>query len=248
MPVDRAIWAEKFRTKLPNWPCPTCKKGHYSTRSEKLWTEETGPSLDAHSHEAWDPDWIEQRFVGLLQCGLPACREIASISGSSQIDHYQTDWDEFETEQIYTVVYISPAPIPISIPDQTPDQIVEAVGRASALIWSSSDSAANQLRQAIEALMDDAGIAASDANGKRIFLHNRIVEFQLGDKENGDVLLATKWLGNSGSHVGTINRDHVLDAFDMIEFVLYNRYGTAKAELLAKVAAVNAAKGPVTPP
>jgi hypothetical protein len=34
----------------------------------------------------------------------------------------------------------------------------------------------------------------------------------------------------------------------MIEFVLENRYGTTKADLLAKVAAVNAAKGPAAKP
>ncbi|MDE2340411.1 MAG: hypothetical protein KGL21_05005 [Alphaproteobacteria bacterium] len=50
------------------------------------------------------------------------------------------------------------------------------------------------------------------------------------------------------AHDGGIIRDHVLDAFDMIDFVLNNRYGTAKAILMAKVAAVNAAKGPAPAP
>ena len=60
------------------------------------------------------------------------------------------------------------------------------------------------------------------------------------------MLLATKWLGNSGSHLGGLQIGDVLDAFDMIEFVLENRYGTTKAALMAKVAAVNAAKGPAS--
>ena len=92
--------------------------------------------------------------------------------------------------------------------------------------------------------MNDAGIKKMTDNEKPIFLHKRIEEFQLADRENGDVLLAAKWLGNSGSHAGAIERDDVLDAFEMIEFVLENRYGTAKAELMAKVKAVNESKGP----
>lgn len=116
------------------------------------------------------------------------------------------------------------------------------------MIWLSAEAAANAIRQAVEHLMDEAGIAATDGAGKRIMLHHRILEFQKADAENGDVLLATKWLGNTGSHVGGIIRDHVLDAFEMIELVLNNRYGTATAILMAKVAAVNAAKGPAPTP
>jgi hypothetical protein len=115
------------------------------------------------------------------------------------------------------------------------------------LVWPSAEAAGNQLRQAVEALMDDAGISALDSKGKRIPLHDRIVAFDKTDKENGQVLLAVKWLGNSGSHPGGLTREDVLDAFDMIEFVLENLYGTTKKELLAKVAAINAQKGPVKP-
>lgn len=245
MAVDRNLWAETFENELPHWPCPTCKKGHFTAAADKLWIEETGPSKAAHDHDAWDTDWIENRFVGLLECSMPACKEVATVSGSSKVDHYQVDWDEYVTDNIFRVDYISPAPTPISYPENTPERIVEAIRRASSLVWSSPESAANQIRQAVECLMDDAGVPATGANDKPATLHNRIVQFQEMDAENGDVLLATKWLGNSGSHVGGIGRDDVLTAFDMIEYVLENRYGNTKADLLAKVAAVNAAKGPV---
>lgn len=179
-----------------------------------------------------------------MECSLPDCKEVAVVAGSSKVNHWQVDWDEYVSENIMTVEAVSPAPIPIEFPPQTPAEIIDAIERGASLIWSSAEAAANAVRQAVEHLMDEAGIPAKDGAGKRIMLHNRILEFQKVDPENGDILLATKWLGNTGSHVGGITRDHVLDAFDMIEFVLNNRYGTAKAVLLAKVAAVNAAKGP----
>ena len=248
MPVDRKIFAESFTDTLPAWPCPACGKGHLAMDTKDLVIEETGPSKAAHDHDAWEPDWIENRFVGFLRCGLPECRELAAISGSSSVDYYQVDWDEFVDSKIFRVAAISPAPRPIKLPENAPEEIVDKIDAASQLIWLSPESAVNQVRQAVELLMDDAGIKKVTDDGKPIFLHKRIEDFRSADEENGDVLLATKWLGNTGSHAGEISREDVFDAFDMIEFVLENRYGTEKAALLAKVAAVNAAKGPAPKP
>jgi Domain of unknown function (DUF4145) len=245
MAVDRNLWSDSFVDELPHWPCPTCNKGYLAAAKEKLWIEETGPSKAAHDHDAWDPDWIENRFVALAECSMPACKELAAVCGSTSIDHMQVDHDEYLTRQIFKIASIVPAPVPIAYPDNTPKPIIDAIRRASTLVWPSYESAANQIRQAVECLMDDVGINPTNASGKPIKLHDRIVQFQGTDRENGNVLLATKWLGNSGSHVGGMSRDAVLDAFDMLEFVLENRYGTTKADLMAKVAAINAAKGPV---
>lgn len=212
---------------------------------DELIIKETGPSKAAHAHDDWDPEWIENRFVGLLECSMPACKELATISGTSSISRDQVDWNEYATTQQFKVEMISPAPMAISYPEKSPKPIVDALEKASMLIWASPESAANHIRQSVEALMNDVGVPDKSDAGGFISLHRRIEKFQKIDKENGDVLLATKWLGNGGSHVGSIGRDDVLDAFDMIEFVLENRYGTTKGELMAKVAAVNAAKGPV---
>lgn len=243
MPADRALWAISFRDKLPPWPCPRCKKGHLFQIKDKSWMEETGPSKAEHDHDAWEPEWIEKRYTCFMECNYPDCKEIIVVSGLSNINYIQLDWDEDIVEDIITVKSIFPAPFPISFPEDTPENIISSLEQASCLIWLSAEAAANAIRQSVEHLMDEVGIAAKNGAGKRIVLHNRIIDFKKKDEENGDILLATKWLGNTGSHIGGITRDHVLDAFDMIELVLANRYGSRKT-LLAKVAAVNAAKGP----
>lgn len=245
MAVDRKLWAASFSDALPHWPCPTCGKGFLSVSTDKLLIKETGPSKAAHEHEDWDPEWTENRFLGFLECSMPACKDLATVSGTAGISVDQVDWNQWVTTQHFKVEMLSPTPIAISYPVTTPQPILDALGKASMLIWSSPESAANHIRQAVEALMANAGFPEKTALGAYIPLHSRIVQFQAADKENGDVLLATKWLGNGGSHLGGVSRDDVLDAFDMIEFVLENRYGTTKAKLMAKVAAVNAAKGPV---
>jgi Domain of unknown function (DUF4145) len=246
--VDRKLWAESFTNDLPHWPCPTCGKGHLLPLEDKFFFEETGPSKDAHEHEAWEPDWITKRVGGFLQCGIPSCRELVSISGRTSKDFYQVDWDEYVDNDIIKIEFIAPAPIPIALPEDTPQSIVEAIHRASTLIWSSPESSANQIRQAVECMMDHFGIPGKDASGRPVHLHNRIVEFEKTDAENGAVLLATKWLGNTGSHFGGISHNDALDAFDMIEFVIQNKFDTAKAALMAKAAAINAAKGPIAIP
>lgn len=247
MPVNREQWQDRF-VELPHWSCPLCGKGYLIPLPDKLLVEETGPSLAAHDHEAWEPDWIESRFAGFIKCSSPGCGEIASIGGDAPVDvfEYQDHYEHIRTvSNHYVVKYIFPAPTPIKLPEAVPDNIKEAVAAASALVWESSEAAGNQLRQVVELLLTDAGIPSKTTTGGFISTHSRITHFQKTDQENGEALLAVKWLGNSSSHPGGLSRDNVLDAFDMIEFVFENRYGTAKSALKAKIAAILAQKGPI---
>ncbi|TCP92760.1 uncharacterized protein DUF4145 [Sphingomonas sp. PP-CE-1A-559] len=94
--------------------------------------------------------------------------------------------------------------------------------------------------------MDEHGVTKS-APGAFKTLDSRIKEFELKDPKNAEILLAVKWLGNSGSHAGGLTRDDVFDAFDMVELVLNNLYDTTTADIMAKVKAINNHKGPVKP-
>jgi hypothetical protein len=217
----------------------------------KVFTEETALSKAEHDHPNWDPDWIVQRFAGFLQCGNKECGEVASISGISPVDYVEYH-DEYEHRQaateLYVVKSICPAPIAIKLPKTLPDNIKDAAGVASALVWTSNEAAGNQLRQVVELFLTDVGILEKTAKGGYIPTHDRIEEFRKTDAENGDALLAVKWLGNSSSHPGGLTRENVLDAFDIIEHVFENRYGVEKPNLKAKIAAIIAAKGPPPQP
>ena len=251
MPVIRDQWSERH-LKLPPWVCPTCGKGRYKVVDNTLVELETGPSKREHSHDEWDPEWVEKRFVAIMRCDLISCGQVAAVSGDSGVLSFEEYTPEGEYDHSYGSYYkpklITPAPIPIGLPSKTPKELKKAVSDAASLIWISPESAANKIRQAIEILMDEKTVRkTSIKNGKRtkLSLHARIVEFTKGDAGNGSTLLATKWLGNSGSHNGGVERDDVLDAFDMIEVVLDNLYETAKKEILRKVIAINKRKGPV---
>lgn len=249
MTVDRSLFADGFYT-LPDWQCPTCGKGHLKVGKDVFLNQETGPSRSNHDVEGFDPEWIENRFAGLLRCDFANCGELVAIYGNGLIRE-QYDYDAFgEPTQEYLDFYkplgLTPAPLPIRPPLDTPELVQVSLREAAALIWQSAEGAANQIRQAVEHLMDDQGMAQA-VPPKFISLDNRIKEFHQKDAKNAELLMAVKWLGNSGSHVGGLTREDVLDAFDLIELVLVNLYDKTTAELIAKAQAIIAHKGPVKP-
>ena len=51
-------------------------------------------------------------------------------------------------------------------------------------------------------------------------LHARIEEFAKRDAVIGAQLMALKWLGNTGSHEGSVTKDDLLGAFEIMEHAL----------------------------
>lgn len=249
MTVDRSLYAKGFY-RLPDWQCPTCGKGHLRVGKDKFLKEETGPSRSNHDENGWDPEWIENRFAGLLRCDFGNCGEIVAIAGTAHIvETYGYDEEDQQTQEYldyYTPLSLTPAPLPIRPPFDTPELVEGSLREAAGLLWQSAEGAANQIRQAVEHLMDAQGMAQA-LPPKFISLDKRIAEFHAKDAKNAELLLAVKWLGNSGSHAGGLTRNDVLDAFDLVELVLVNLYDSTTAKLIAKAQAINLQKGPVKP-
>lgn len=249
MTVDRALFATSF-DKLPDWPCPTCGKGHLKVEKDALLNKETRLSKAGHAHDAWDPEWIDRRFAGLLECDFGNCGDMVAILGDvSIVEGYGYDEQTGEPTQEYSERFkprsLSPAPLPIRPPVDTPEEVAKLLKDASGLLWQSPEGAGNQIRQAVEVLLDEQGVAKTNANGGFKKLHHRLEDFQNTDPKNAEILFAIKWLGNSGSHPGGLTRSDVLDAFDFIELVLINLYDKTTDELILKAQAINLNKGPV---
>jgi len=242
MTVNRNHFKRSYRD-LPQWDCPTCGKGHLIVVPEKTAIEETGPSKRAHGHDDWDPDWIVERFAMLMKCNFASCGEIAAVSGDAYFD-VCVDVDEeglYQQKMVrhYEPFSILPAPWPIRPAKKTPDAVKEALKTAAALLWQSPEAAANQVRQAVEVLMDAQKVRKNQKTARKpLTLHARILEFGKKDVTNSEILRAVKWIGNDGSHKGGLKREDVLDAFDMIEMALSNLYDDTTTEILKKVRAV----------
>jgi hypothetical protein len=111
-----------------------------------------------------------------------------------------------------------------SIPTRCPEGVANEIRAAFTVFWCDSAGAANHLRIAVEQFMGWLGIPARrrDKSGKyrEARLHERIELFQKRKPTLGGLLMALKWLGNTGSHEGGVPRDDLLDAFEVFEHAL----------------------------
>lgn len=249
MTVNRNHWKPPFEN-FPSWLCPTCQSGSLSVYSDTLKITETGPSETAHGHAAWEPDWIEKRFSGLLVCGDAACGELVAIGGVTRFqEFFDLDSGQQYSLHAYEPTFIHPAPPVFPIPKECPEAVAAELRKAFALFWSDVGSGANRLRAATEALLTDKGVARFTINRLRkrvsIALHDRIVKFQLEDPDSADYLLAIKWLGNAGSHdsLDKLKGDDLLDGFELFEHVLERVYVRREKALKRKAKAISARKG-----
>ncbi len=253
MPIQKFYWSPPFSA-FPAWPCPECDAGRMIVMKDTLKEKETGPSLDLHSAEEWDPEFVDQRFCALLKCNNAACGEIASMSGRSGMSYYmdQDEEGEFASayESVYTPKHIYPPIHMFQIPKKCPKTVKEQLVAGFGLVWADYISSMNKFRIAMEALLDDQGIAkyqkrVKGAKLKSLSLHARIERYRQKNADLAVYLEAIKWLGNDGSHNDSeLTREHIFAAVDMIEYVVNSIYNPQHPPL--KVAKkINKKKGPV---
>lgn len=247
--MNRALWVEQFK-KWPNWPCPSCDTGILKVQKETFKTLQTAESKKAIEHDAWDPEWIEQRFVAALMCSNDECGEIVYACGDSGIEENMISFDEREHIDLIRPKFFNP-PLPIlRILRDCPSELQDELRKSFSLFWSDLEAAANRMRAAVEVLLSDVGIAKNtlDKNRKRVrlTLHSRIDKVRGKNPKLAHLLEAVKWLGNSGSHYGgnALTRSNVLDGFELIEHAIELVYDRREDRLTKVASAINKNKGP----
>lgn len=207
----------------PRLPCGECTTGELSLGT----SSEIDVSERYRDHEAWEPEWITGHFSVQAECGNRECRSIALVAGKMKVD---TDVNENghwygQYETFYELKYCEPPLRLLAIPDMTPEDVKRAIAAASRVIWMDTPSAANRLRAAIEYLLSHLGVA------KRGSTHNRIERLATTRKDVATVLEAVKWVGNSGSHSGTLPLKDVLEGAALLERALELVYDDTKDQL-----------------
>jgi hypothetical protein len=209
-------------------------------------------SREAHQSDAFDPDWIEYTYSGLLQCTNDQCKENVSSSGVGGVDldvvfgrdgEPDQSWEDF-----FRPKYFEPPLAIIDIPSECPVSVSEPLQESFRLFFCSPAAASNNVRIALEALLTELGVKRFVVKGgKRQFLnlHFRIGLLPPKHSELRDLLFAIKWLGNAGSHANSsVTLDDVMDAYELVDHVLQELFAqkAKKAKALAKL--VNKKKGP----
>lgn len=246
MQFNPKLWRQHF-TSLPSWPCPTCGEGSIVLESKTPKDLETGRSKKYHSHDAWDPDWVEGRFAVFGTCSNEKCLEGVVVSGHAGVD---VDFDD-NGEQFYRTYYspisIQPFPIVINVPLDVPPEVIEELQRASSHIWGDLRACVNAQRAAVEALLTARKVPRyKTINGKkrRQSLFARLEAFEAKNQEASELLQGIRVLGNAGSHSGELNvtREEAFDAFEIIEHVLPLIFDTKAKSIAAKAKKLKAKK------
>ena len=250
MPVNRKLWKATFTEHdAPLWPCPECSEGRLLLEKKSIQELESSDSKKARSNDAWDPDWIEGEFIAYLKCNIPSCNCIAGVIG-----HYTVEetYPEYGYESRYRPVFFRPSPPVFRIPEDCPESVSVEVRASFGLVLADPLASANRIRASLEALMDYVKVPRWTGRGKgkrnSLSLHKRIEKYgvKAKDKNLQVMLTAVKWIGNEGSHGGTMTIDDLLVGFELLEYILVLIFEDQAAKLLAISKKINKKKGPLS--
>jgi hypothetical protein len=253
--MDRiAVKRSLKKNYVPAWKCPHCKVGALTLKAEDLKFEEFRKSIAAHKMEDFFPDWVDYIFSATLRCSSPKCREIVACCGKGGVEQEYTGFDEDGYPECDWIPYFDPSIfIPhlhlFEVPEKTPELVSDEIEKSFAVFFADNKAAANHIRSAIEQLLNELKIKKFTVKNKKrrsLPLHFRIDTLPTKYIALKKALLAIKWLGNAGSHPGeSLEKDDVLDAYEILEHLLNDLYNPKKATVEKLVQAINKKKGPL---
>lgn len=225
--MKRELWLTSLSdTYCPPWPCPRCKVGHLRLRQKSHTHVETVESQRWHNREDWGPEHIEFTFNAWADCSNEHCKEQFSVVGNGGIEQQYTGDDDGSTEWVnhYYPKWIEPPLQMIEIPPKCPRSASNPLCDAFSLYWSQPDACASRIRVALEALLTHLAVPEEETSvgGKAsaLSLHRRIELFTKQNDVVGSQLMALKWLGNTGSHGGSVTKTDLIDGLELLEHSL----------------------------
>ncbi|KUL73965.1 MULTISPECIES: DUF4145 domain-containing protein [unclassified Streptomyces] len=235
---------------LEDWPaipCPTCTRGVLLPDPDSFVSEESATSRALVNHEAWEPEWIQGGFHGVLTCRKETCDRVRVI-GEMSVDYSSRHGEQYEI--YWTPTLFLPALPLLENRELCPPEVGVRVDAAAKILWLDPSAAANRIRAAVEALMDDRGVIRRQLNSKgkvvRLDLDRRIAIFKKALSQHADaadLLLAVKWIGNVGSHEDVLRVPDVLEGVEFLDRALSEIYGTSPDDVKKRAAEVTARRG-----
>jgi len=237
------------KTKI-EWPCPNCYSSALRIDEDKFHSTETANSLNNRESEYWEIEWIHLIFSGILKCN--SCGETIIMTGYGNVehvhfyDHISNEYEEDLNEE-FTPTFFHPTLKIFRISDNCPELVKNEIIDSFKLFWFDLPSCANKVRTSLELLLNEQKvnktIVVKKGGRRRLKLHDRIVEFKKKNKQVADFLLAIKWIGNTGSHIGKLERNDLLDAYELLNFSLSKLYDSKETELEKLQKEINNRKG-----
>lgn len=226
MASTRDLWTDSFpEDEIPALPCPSCDRGNLSYIHKSLRVEESNAAKLAQQNGDASPLDVTSIFSLFLKCSVGKCGCIVSVHGDANLNERRyCSNDEERFFYCLTPHGMFPAPPLATIPIETPEIIAKEIRIASQLFWVDLGSCANRLRISVERILDHFG----SPQGK---LFDRIKHFKVNDPDHADTFDALRHVGNVGSHEGAIERDAVLDAFEIYQDALAELFGRRSVKI-----------------
>ncbi len=233
--MERRYWSQFVDAKtVLGWRCPRCNVGHLEAEAEGWREEDVKESGGADCD--WEPDWVRNLWTGSLRCRSSSCGDVVVGMGYTSLDQEVDEEVGLIWVSRYHPLLFEPPLHIVALPKSIPALLETDLIEVFRLYWASPSAAANRLRVAIEHYLSLQKVPRSrrTKKGKLVTLplHTRIERFKQARRTNADVadhLLALKWLGNEGTHDGTLTHDDVLDGLVILEEALRHISGNASA-------------------
>jgi hypothetical protein len=252
MMIDRKLYKGYFtKEDMSKWQCPTCNSSALKV-VDKQFIKKHNSATEINYHEDWfdSPEMIVYTFTTLLSCTNPQCKEVVSCSGTGYVEEeYYTEYGHSERRYVdcFKPVFFYPPLHIFTIPDDTPENVKDAIISSFSLVFNNQSATANQIRIALECLLTHLKVKRFETvkgKRKRLNLHKRIELLPEKYKKIKEVCLAIKWLGNAGSHCDdTMSFDDVFDGYDMLSFVLEELYDNKHEHVKKLAKRINEKKG-----
>lgn len=241
MTINRKTYQQYFtKYNLPSWVCPTCQTSVLHIIPEELTDAITALTKASYNEDWFDSELIRFTFGGVLTCSNPQCKETVSILGKGGVERdYNGEYYKY-----YEPLYFHPPLKFFTAPEETPDKVQKALDASFSFAFSNKSAAANQIRIALECLLNHLGITQFNEKDELLSLHRRIN--LLGDEYSKikEICFAIKWLGNSGSHCDEeMTIDNIFDGYEMMSLVLEILYDNRHERITALAKQINEKKG-----
>lgn len=247
MVINRDHFRRHFSA-FPDWRCSTCGTGSLVEAKDTRIDIEPAWSKDAHGEDWWEPEMITRRLVAVLRCQNPKCGEAVFVTGNVTVNEaYDDEFGPHYYDQLEPMSALPPMAV-FPLEERWPESVTNQLKLAFSHVLRDAGAAGNRLRTAVECLLDHLNIKKYPRTGPRrqINLHARILDFRQQNPEAADLLLAVKWLGNTGSHsdVSGLTREDVLDAMELLERALHLVYDDTSKRLTRLAKQINRKRGP----
>lgn len=195
----------------------------------------------------WEIEWINLIFSGALECA--SCSEYIAFTGRGNPEQngyydYELDQHHLEYDEVFLPTHFEPALHIFDIPANCPDSVKDEIVASFKLFWSDLPASANRIRTSLEILMNENKVKRFEIIGgkrKPISLHKRILLFN--NAELTDLLVAIKWIGNTGSHLGELETVDILETYKLLEYALTKLYDNKEKEIKKITSEINKRKG-----